>query len=132
LPSDRRISWFEDILDNVARIERFTLGMDFQAFVADEQATFAVLHALLIISEAARRLGADADALAPGQPWRSIRGLGNVLSHEYGGSIQTRSGASSPTTCRCSSVLSSGPWRSCTPNARRSNISFGKWTLLKV
>jgi uncharacterized protein with HEPN domain len=85
LPSDKRTRWFEDILDNVARIERFTVGMDFQAFLTDEQATFAVLHALLIISEAARRLGADADALAPDQPWRAIRGLGNILRHEYGG-----------------------------------------------
>jgi uncharacterized protein with HEPN domain len=85
LPSDKRIRWFEDILDNVARIERFTVGMDLQAFLADEQVTFAVLHALLIISEAARRLGADADTLAPNQPWRAIRGLGNVLRHEYGG-----------------------------------------------
>jgi len=85
LPSEKRIRWFEDILDNVARIERFTAGMDIQAFLADEQVTFAVLHALLIISEAARRLGADAETLAPSQPWRAIRGLGNVLRHEYGG-----------------------------------------------
>ncbi len=85
MPSDKRIRWFEDILDNVMRIERFTDGMDFQAFLADEQVTFAVLHALLIISEAARRLGPDADTLAPNQPWRAIRGLGNILRHEYGG-----------------------------------------------
>jgi uncharacterized protein with HEPN domain len=59
--------------------------MDFPQFVADERASFAVLHALLIVSEAARRLGADAEALTPNQPWRDIRGLGNVLRHEYGG-----------------------------------------------
>jgi len=85
LPSDKRIRWFEDILDNVARIARFTVGMDFQVFVADEQVTFAVLHALLIISEAARRLGVEAEKRAPGQPWHAIRSLGNVLRHEYGG-----------------------------------------------
>ena len=83
--SDRQIRSFEDILDNVARIERFTAGMDFSAFSSNEQTTFAVLHALLILSEAARRLGADAEALVPDQPWRGIRSLGNVLRHEYGG-----------------------------------------------
>jgi uncharacterized protein with HEPN domain len=83
LPSDKRIRWFEDILENIERIERFTAGLDVQAFVADERVTFAVLHALLIVSEAARRLGADAETLAPEQPWRGIRGLGNVLRHEY-------------------------------------------------
>lgn len=44
---------------------------------------FAVFHALLIISEAARRLGSDAEALAPEQPWQSIRAFGNVLRHQY-------------------------------------------------
>ena len=83
--SDKQTRWLGDVLDNIERIERFTLGLDFAAFVADERATFAVLHALLIISEAARRLGAEAETLVPGQPWRAIRGLGNVLRHEYGG-----------------------------------------------
>ena len=83
MPSDKRIRHFEDILDNIGRIDRFTSGLDFHAFAANEQVSFAVFHALLIISEAARRLGADAEALAPDQPWRAIRSLGNVLRHEY-------------------------------------------------
>lgn len=71
------------MLDNIARIERFTAGFDEAAFAADEKAMFAVFHALLIISEAARRLGSDAEALAPEQPWQSIRAFGNVLRHQY-------------------------------------------------
>ena len=43
------------------------------------------MHALLIISEAARRLGNEAETLAPDQPWQSIRSLGNVLRHAYDG-----------------------------------------------
>jgi uncharacterized protein with HEPN domain len=74
-----------DILDNIARVERFTAGLEFQTVAANEQTTFAVLHALLIISEAERRLGDEADALMPDQPWHAIRALGNVLRHEYGG-----------------------------------------------
>ena len=83
--SERQIRRFEDILNNIAPIERFTAGMDLQAFSANEQATFAVLHALLILSEAARRLGIDAETQAPEQPWQAIRSLGNVLRHEYEG-----------------------------------------------
>ena len=83
LPSDKSARYFEDILDNIARIERFTAGLDFEAFLGNEQVAFAVFHALLIISEAARRLGAEGEALAPDQPWRAIRSLGNVLRHEY-------------------------------------------------
>jgi len=45
-------------------------------------AIYAVQYALLIISEAARKLGAHAESLAPGQPWPDIRGIGNLLRHE--------------------------------------------------
>jgi uncharacterized protein with HEPN domain len=83
LPSERLIRRFEDILDNIVRIERFTSGMDLARFAADEQTMFAVLHALLIISEAARKLAGQAEALASDQPWRDIRALGNVLRHQY-------------------------------------------------
>ena len=83
--SERQTRRFEDILYSIARIERFTAGMDFQAFSSNEQVTFAVLHALLILSEAARRLGIDAETKAPEQPWQAIRSLGNVLRHEYEG-----------------------------------------------
>ena len=83
--SERQAAWFEDILENIVLIERFAAGLDYDAFRANEQVTYAVLHALLIISEAARRLGVEAERLAPNLPCRAIRALGNVLRHEYGG-----------------------------------------------
>lgn len=59
--------------------------MDFGFFAASELAVYAFLDALLIVSEAARKLGAEAEALVPGQPWRGICSVGNVLRHEYDG-----------------------------------------------
>jgi uncharacterized protein with HEPN domain len=85
VPSDKPLHRLEDILDNILRIERFTAGMDAASFAANEQAHYASLHALLIISEAARKLGDDAHALVPGQPWAAIQSVGNVLRHEYDG-----------------------------------------------
>lgn len=73
----------EDILENIARMERFTSGLTEETFRSDEQAVFAVQYALLVISEAARRLGDDADTLCPGMPWDDIRGIGNWLRHGY-------------------------------------------------
>jgi len=35
------------------------------------------------ICEAIYRLGDEAEALMPGQPWRQIRGMGNRLRHAY-------------------------------------------------
>ena len=81
--SERLIRRYRDILDNIGRIERFTSEFNFEQFTQNEQTQFAVLHALLIISEAARRLASQAEALVPGQPWADIRALGNVLRHQY-------------------------------------------------
>ena len=36
-----------------------------------------------LITEAAARLGDQADALCPGANWRDIRAFGNVLRHAY-------------------------------------------------
>jgi uncharacterized protein with HEPN domain len=58
-------------------------GLDEEAFAENEQAIFAVKYALLIISEAATRLGDEAAALQPDIPWREIRGIGNHLRHGY-------------------------------------------------
>ena len=64
-------------------IERFTLGMDLETFRADPKTVAAVERKLLLISEAATRLGDQADILCPGPPWRNIRGIGNWLRHQY-------------------------------------------------
>ncbi|MBI4904314.1 MAG: DUF86 domain-containing protein [Acidobacteria bacterium] len=64
-------------------IESFTSGMDFEAFHEDPRTVAAVERKLLIISEAAIRLGAHAETRCPGMPWRDIRGMGNWLRHQY-------------------------------------------------
>src|SRR5580698_2836742 len=64
-------------------IERFTLGMDFDAYREDFKTMAAVERKLLLISEAAVRLGEQGPALCPGLPWENIRGIGNWLRHQY-------------------------------------------------
>jgi uncharacterized protein with HEPN domain len=53
------------------------------ALAKAQRTIFACHYALLIISEAAKRLGPKADELCPGFPWRDIRGIGNRLRHAY-------------------------------------------------
>lgn len=43
----------------------------------------AVERKLQVISEAAIRLGTEAEQHIPDQPWRGIRGMGNQLRHAY-------------------------------------------------
>lgn len=72
-----------DIRDAVAAIEQFTKDMDFDAFREDPKTIAAVERKLQVISEAAVRLGEQAETLCPGLPWRNIRGIGNWLRHQY-------------------------------------------------
>jgi uncharacterized protein with HEPN domain len=46
-------------------------------------AVAAVERKLQIISEAAIRLGSEAEQRCPDLPWRDIRGIGNQLRHAY-------------------------------------------------
>jgi uncharacterized protein with HEPN domain len=64
-------------------IEEFTAGMDFEAFRANLMVIAAVERKFQIISEAAIRLGNEAERYCPGMPWRDIRGIGNHLRHAY-------------------------------------------------
>ena len=59
------------------------MGMDLETFRADAKTVAAVERKLLVISEAAIRLGDQAEILCPGLPWRDIRGIGNWLRHQY-------------------------------------------------
>jgi uncharacterized protein with HEPN domain len=83
VPSDDPLQRFTDIVENIGRIQRFTTGMDLTGFAGNEQTVLAVKYSLLIISEAAAKLGDLAADLCPDIPWREIRGLGNRLRHDY-------------------------------------------------
>ena len=71
------------IIENAARIARHLAGMDRRAFEDSEAARDAVERCIERVCEAAYRLGDQAEALMPGQPWSDIRGMGNRLRHAY-------------------------------------------------
>jgi uncharacterized protein with HEPN domain len=83
VPSKDPVQRFEDILENIARIQEFTAGMDLNAFVEDLKTSDAAERCLERISEAAKKLGGAAEDLCPAVPWAEVRALGNLLRHEY-------------------------------------------------
>jgi uncharacterized protein with HEPN domain len=84
VPSSDPVQRFQDILFNIARIETHTAGIvDETVFEENYTVYDAVERCLERISEAAKKLGAVAEALCPEIPWPRVRGLGNVLRHEY-------------------------------------------------
>ena len=83
MPSSDPIQRFQDILENIARIEQYTDGIDLPAFMSDHKTYDAVERCLERISEASKKLGTVAETLCPDIPWPKIRALGNFLRHEY-------------------------------------------------
>ena len=83
MPSDKPRRRFQDILDNIERIERYTSGSTLARFAQDSLRRDAVERCLSQNAEAAIRVRGLSETLAPDQPWADIRGLGNVLRHEY-------------------------------------------------
>ncbi len=57
--------------------------MDLETFEKDRKTYDAVERCLDRISEGAARLGGQASAMVPNQPWQKIRSLSNRLRHEY-------------------------------------------------
>lgn len=84
MPSSDPAQRFADIIENIDAIERFTVNIDLHGFTVADQTVRAVKYSLLVISEAAVKLGDLAADLCPTVPWRDIRGLGNRLRHDYG------------------------------------------------
>ena len=64
-------------------IAEYLSGIDLATYRRERQLRSAVERELQILTEAASRLGKHAEQLCPTVDWRAIRGLGNVLRHEY-------------------------------------------------
>ena len=71
------------VLHNIALARQFAEGMTLEQFAADAKTIYAVTRCLEIVSEASRRLPAEAKARHLDGPWQEIAAAGNVYRHEY-------------------------------------------------
>jgi uncharacterized protein with HEPN domain len=76
-------AYLEDILHAARAIRRFTGGVSFEQFEANEEKYEAVNRKLQIIGEAARRLSPEARKLFPEIPWNLVTAMRNILVHDY-------------------------------------------------
>ena len=84
MPSDRTPAvYFADILNSIELLEQYIRGVDQAGLRTDMKIRDAILHRLLIVTEAARRLKPEDLDLCPGPDWRNIRQLGNIIRHVY-------------------------------------------------
>jgi uncharacterized protein with HEPN domain len=72
-----------DIVSAARLVLAFTRSMTKDAFFGDVKTQSAVLHQLMIIGEAVKRLSSEFRAQHPGVPWSLIAGMRNHLIHAY-------------------------------------------------
>lgn len=72
-----------DIARAARLVVEFTGGMDQDTFLKDAKTQSAVLHQLMILGEAVKRLSGEFRAGHPAVPWALIAGMRDRLIHEY-------------------------------------------------
>ena len=71
-------------LDRAARLAiEFAQGIEREEFENDLKTISAVLHQLLVLGEAVKRLSVEFVAAHPQVPWSLIAGMRDVLIHGY-------------------------------------------------
>jgi uncharacterized protein with HEPN domain len=71
------------ILDELDWMETTYVGMSFEVFTASGLHIRALERSIMIISEAVFRLPENLLVKHPAVDWRSIRGIGNFIRHQY-------------------------------------------------
>ena len=74
-----------DILAAVRAVARYTDGMSRDDFIADARTMDAVVRNLMTMGESIRWIPEAVLEAHPAVPWRILRGMRNVVVHEYFG-----------------------------------------------
>lgn len=72
-----------DILESSENCISFCKVMSFQEFEKDLKTSFAVLHQLMVIGEAVKKLDKEFINDNPVLPWKDIAGTRDILIHNY-------------------------------------------------
>ena len=64
--------YIEDVRDSIAKIEKYTMGLDFNTFVKDEKTIDAVVRNLSIIGEAVKNFPDELKSKYPQVPWKCM------------------------------------------------------------
>jgi len=79
------LHYLRDMADAIAKIERYTSGVDYGAFCENGMLVDAVVRNLEIIGEAAKNVPADVRDRHPGIEWKKVGAFRDILAHSYFG-----------------------------------------------
>ncbi len=75
--------YLRDILDMIAKVQRFVSGVNQVEFAANEEKVFAVIRALEVIGEAVKYIPKAERDRYPQIPWQAVAGMRDKLIHGY-------------------------------------------------
>jgi len=83
----KRVYWdyVKDISDSIEDAEEFVKGYRFEDFRNDKKAIYAVIRAIEVIGEAAKKIPGSIRNKYPDIPWKDMAGMRDKLVHEYFG-----------------------------------------------
>lgn len=76
--------YVRQMLDAIAKIEQFTVGMEKEIFASDQKTQSAVIMQLTVIGELAKKIS-DESKTKTDLPWREICGFRDRAIHDYFG-----------------------------------------------
>ena len=77
--------FLDDILDSIDKIEKYISDLTLEDFINDDKTADAIIRNFEIIGEAARNIPDEIKEKHINIPWREMRGMRNILIHEYFG-----------------------------------------------
>ncbi|MGB8354401.1 MAG: DUF86 domain-containing protein [Chthoniobacteraceae bacterium] len=84
MPDKKQDGLLHDILDSALKIREYFAGISREDFMVNVEKQDAVLRRFEIIGEAASRLSPETQKVFPNLPFRSMRGMRNIIAHDYG------------------------------------------------
>jgi uncharacterized protein with HEPN domain len=84
MADEKQDGLLRDMLDSGRQIRTYLGGLTHDGFLADNLVQDAVLRRFEIVGEVASRISPETQAHFPSLPFRSMRGMRNIIAHDYG------------------------------------------------
>jgi len=83
-PARTQDAYLHDMLEAAQLIHGYMAGVSFEEFWHNSEKRDAVALRISILGQSAHKIDKTTEAVLPGIPFKSIRGMRNRIAHDYG------------------------------------------------